>query len=95
MVARSGLLRLTRGAKFSRRSTLWNGSTLVTTSLGKPRVARSFKAKGVCALSDHIKAAQFVAQRVTVSGSFDSTKKTIEVADMQIYSPSATNAGLQ
>jgi hypothetical protein len=51
--------------------------------------------KGVYALSDQNKAGQFVAQRVTVSGSFDSTKKTIEVADVQIYNPSAVNAGLQ
>lgn len=51
--------------------------------------------KGVYALSDQTKAAQFVAQRVTVTGAFDSSKKTIEVADVQAYNPSAVNAGLQ
>jgi hypothetical protein len=51
--------------------------------------------KGVYNLSDQTKAAQFVARQVTINGVFDSSKKTIEVADMQIYSPSATNAGLQ
>jgi hypothetical protein len=51
---------------------------------------------GVYQLSDQNKAARFVAQRVTVTGSFDSSKKTIEVADVQIYNPSsAMSAGLQ
>jgi hypothetical protein len=51
--------------------------------------------KGVYALSDQTRAAQFVAQKVTVTGAFDSSKKTIEVADVQIYNPSAATAGLQ
>jgi len=51
--------------------------------------------KGVYNLSDQSKAAQFVARQVTINGVFDSSKKTIEVADVQIYNPSSTNAGLQ
>jgi hypothetical protein len=52
--------------------------------------------KGVYQLNDQTKAAQFVAQRVTVTGSFDSVKKTIEVADVQVYSGSSTtSAGVQ
>ena len=41
------------------------------------------------------KAAQFVARQVTVAGNFNNAKKTIEVADVQIYNPSAASAGLQ
>ena len=51
--------------------------------------------KGVYQLNDQAKAAQFVAQRVTVTGSFDSSKKTIEVADVQAYNPTSTTAGVQ
>jgi hypothetical protein len=52
--------------------------------------------KGVYAMSDQSKAAQFVARQVTVSGIFNSEKKTIEVADVQMYNPaSATSAGVQ
>jgi hypothetical protein len=51
--------------------------------------------KGVYTLSDQTKAAQFVAQRVAVTGAFDKSTKTIEVADVQIYNPSAASAGLQ
>jgi hypothetical protein len=51
--------------------------------------------KGTYQLSDQVKAAQFVAKQVTVAGTFDNTKKTIQVADVQVYNPSATNAGLQ
>jgi uncharacterized protein DUF5818 len=50
---------------------------------------------GVYQLSDQNKAARFVAQQVTVTGSFDRTKKAIEVADVQLYNPSSsTSAGL-
>ena len=51
--------------------------------------------KGVYQLSDQTKAAQFVAQAVTVNGAFDSSKKTIEVADVQTYRPSAVSADSQ
>jgi hypothetical protein len=51
--------------------------------------------KGVYQLSDQKKAAHYVAQAVTVSGPFDSSSKTIEVADVQIYNSSAVSAGLQ
>jgi hypothetical protein len=51
--------------------------------------------KGTYQLSDQAKAAQFVAKEVTVAGTFNNSKKTIEVADVQVYNPSATNAGLQ
>jgi hypothetical protein len=51
--------------------------------------------KGTFALSDQTKAAQYAAQKVTVTGAFDSSKKTIEVADMQVYNSSAANAGVQ
>jgi hypothetical protein len=51
--------------------------------------------KGVYTLSDQTKAAQFAAQRVTVTGGFDKSKKTIEVADVQMYNPAAASAGLQ
>jgi hypothetical protein len=51
--------------------------------------------KGVYTLSDQAKAGQFAAQRVTVTGAFDRSKKTIEVADVQMYNPSAASAGLQ
>jgi Protein of unknown function (DUF5818) len=51
--------------------------------------------KGTYQLSDQTKAARFVAQQVTVTGAFDSSKKTIEVADVQVHSQPAVNAGLQ
>jgi len=51
--------------------------------------------KGTYQLSDQAKAAAFVAKQVTVAGTFNNTKKTIQVADVQVYNPSATNAGLQ
>jgi len=50
---------------------------------------------GVYQLSDQNKAARFVAQQVTITGTFDRTKKTIEVADVQLYNPSSSvSAGL-
>ncbi|MGD0841088.1 MAG: DUF5818 domain-containing protein [Candidatus Acidiferrales bacterium] len=51
--------------------------------------------KGVYQLSDQKKAAHYVAQAVTISGPFDSSTKTIEVADVQIYNSSSQSAGLQ
>ena len=51
--------------------------------------------KGVYQLSDQKKAARYVAQAVTITGPFDSSSKTIEVADVQIYNSSAVSAGLQ
>jgi len=51
--------------------------------------------KGVYQLSDQKKAARYVAQAVTITGPFDSSSKTIEVADVQIYNASAVSAGLQ
>jgi hypothetical protein len=51
--------------------------------------------KGVYQLSDQAKAAQFVAKDVTINGVFDNSKNTIAVADMQVYNPTSTNAGLQ
>ena len=51
--------------------------------------------KGVYNLSDQTKAARFVVRQVTINGVFDSSKRTIEVADVQLYNPSATNAVLQ
>lgn len=51
--------------------------------------------KGVFQLSDQKKAAHYVAQAVTITGPFDSSSKTIEVADVQIYNSSAQSAGLQ
>jgi len=51
--------------------------------------------KGVYQLSDQTKAAQFAAMRVTVSGTFDNPKKTIEVADVQPYNSPATSASVQ
>jgi hypothetical protein len=50
---------------------------------------------GVYQLSDQNKAARFVAQQVTVTGAFDGSKKTIEVADVELYNRSAESAGLQ
>jgi hypothetical protein len=50
---------------------------------------------GVYQLSDQSKAARYVAQVVTVTGTFDNSKKTIEVADVQIYTAPAVDAGLQ
>jgi hypothetical protein len=51
--------------------------------------------KGTYELNDQAKAAQFVARQVTVTGNVNTSKKTVEVADVQIYNPSATSAGLQ
>jgi hypothetical protein len=51
--------------------------------------------KGTYQLSDQTKAAQFVARKVTVAGNVNNTKKTIEVADVQVYNSSATSAGVQ
>jgi hypothetical protein len=50
---------------------------------------------GTYALSDQTMAARYAAQKVTVMGAFDSSKKTIEVAGMQVYNSPAVNAGLQ
>jgi len=52
-------------------------------------------AKGVYPLSDQTKAALFAGSRVTVAGTYDRSKKTIEVADVHAYNASATSAGLQ
>jgi hypothetical protein len=46
-------------------------------------------------LSDQTKAAQFAGMRVNVTGEFDSPKKTIEVADVQVYNPTTASAGIQ
>jgi hypothetical protein len=51
--------------------------------------------KGVYALSDQSKAAQFVAMRVTVSGTLDTPKKTIEVAEVAPYNSGAASAAAQ
>jgi Protein of unknown function (DUF5818) len=51
--------------------------------------------KGVYQLSDQKKAGRYVAQAVTITGTFDTSDKTIEVADVQIYNEPATDAGLQ
>jgi hypothetical protein len=52
--------------------------------------------EGVYQLSDQNKAARFVAQQVTITGWFDRSKRTIEVADVQIYNPSSVmSAGLR
>lgn len=50
--------------------------------------------KGTYALNDQVKAAQFAAQRVTVTGAFDSSKKIIEVAEVQPVN-GTTSAGIQ
>jgi hypothetical protein len=52
-------------------------------------------AKGVYPLSDQTKAALFAGARVTVAGTYDPSKRTIEVADVQAYNASAASAGLQ
>jgi hypothetical protein len=52
-------------------------------------------AKSVYPLSDQTKAALFAGARVTVAGTYDPSKKTIEVADVQAYNASAASAGLQ
>jgi len=51
--------------------------------------------KGVYELSDQRKAEQFAGMRVTVSGTLDSPKKTIEVAEIQLYNSPAVSASLQ
>lgn len=51
--------------------------------------------KGTYKLNDQVKAAQFAAQRVTVAGNFDSSKKAIQVADMQTYNSSTATASVQ
>jgi hypothetical protein len=51
--------------------------------------------KGVYQLNDQVKAAQFVAQRVTVAGNLDTSRKAIQVADMQVYNSSTATAGVQ
>lgn len=51
--------------------------------------------KGTFKLNDQTKAAQYVAQRVTVTGDFDNSKKTIEVANIDVYNPNSTTAGVQ
>ena len=51
--------------------------------------------KGVYALNDQVKAAQFVAQAVTINGTLDSSKKTIEVAEVAPYNAGATSAAAQ
>ena len=52
-------------------------------------------AKGTYQLNDQSKFAQYAGLRVTVTGAFDSPKKTIEVADVQPYNPSSQSAGVQ
>jgi hypothetical protein len=51
--------------------------------------------KGIYALNDQSKAAQFVAMNVTISGTLDSTKKEIEVAEVAPYNAGATSAAAQ
>jgi len=51
--------------------------------------------KGTYGLSDQAKAAQFAGQGVTVAGNFDASKKTVAVADMELYNSSAVSAGVQ
>ena len=51
--------------------------------------------KGTFQLSDQKKAALYAGKSVTVNGGLDNQKKTIEVADMQLYNASATSAGVQ
>ena len=51
--------------------------------------------KGVYALSDQTKAAQFVAMKVTVSGTLDTPKKAIEVAEVAPFSSGAASAAAQ
>jgi hypothetical protein len=51
--------------------------------------------KGTYQLSDQAKAAEFAGKEVTVAGNFDNSKKTVEVADVQIYNSSAASAGVQ
>jgi hypothetical protein len=51
--------------------------------------------KGVFQLSDQKKAALYAGHSVTVNGVFDTQKKSIEVADMQLYNSTTTSAGVQ
>jgi hypothetical protein len=51
--------------------------------------------KGVYALNDQNKAAQFVAMKVTINGTLDTSKKTVEVADVAPYNPGAASAAAQ
>ena len=51
--------------------------------------------KGTYALSDQVKAAQFAGQGVTVAGNIDTSKKTVAVANMEVYNSSAISAGVQ
>ena len=52
-------------------------------------------AKGTYQLNDQSKFAQYAGMRVSVTGAFDSPKKTIEVADVQPYNPNTQSAGVQ
>jgi hypothetical protein len=51
--------------------------------------------QGVYALNDQAKAAQFVAMKVTINGTLDTSKKTIEVATVAPYNEGATSAAVQ
>src|ERR1700722_3825550 len=51
--------------------------------------------KGTYQLSDQTKAAQFAGMRVNVTGEFDSPKKTIEVADVQVYNPTTASVSFK
>ena len=50
---------------------------------------------GTYQLSDQAKAGQFAGEKVTVAGNFNTTKKTVQVADVQLYNSSSTSAGIQ
>ncbi len=51
--------------------------------------------KGTYELSDQVMAAKFAGQGVAVAGNFDSSKKTVAVANMEMYNSSAVSAGVQ
>ena len=51
--------------------------------------------KGTYELSDQAMAAKFAGQGVTVAGNFNSSKKTVAVANMEMYNASAVSAGVQ
>ena len=51
--------------------------------------------RGTYQLNNQVQAAQFAGQAVTVAGNFSNQKKTVDVADMQLYKSSTTSAGVQ
>jgi len=46
-------------------------------------------------LNNQVQAAQYAGQAVTVAGDFSNQKKTVDVAEMQLYKSSTTSAGVQ